>query len=93
MRAGFALGGHLHRKRFAIVTAEDAIRFVACQARACRDRDTHEALCLLLPGLMRALSLAPMTEYEAREFRAWFKERLEETSPLNQKKERRVNGA
>lgn len=67
------------------MTERDAIRYLALQASECRDRDTHEALCLLLPGLMRALELSPITDYEAREFRAWLRERLEETSPLNRK--------
>ncbi len=48
------------------MTSERAIRFLAHEASACRDRDAHEALCLLLPALMRVLDLEPMEDSEAR---------------------------
>lgn len=35
------------------------------EARRCRDRDSHEALCLLLPALLKVLDLQPMDGYEA----------------------------
>ena len=47
------------------MTSEDAIRFVDYQARQCRDRDSSEALCLLLPAILKILSLQPMTGLEA----------------------------
>jgi hypothetical protein len=58
------------------VNTEDALRFLALEASECRERDAHEALCLLLPGLLRVLSLQPMNHYEASAFRKQFKEQL-----------------
>jgi hypothetical protein len=55
------------------VTAEQALRFIAHEAAWCRHRDAHEALCLLLPPLLRALSLEPMDRSEAEKFRREFK--------------------
>ena len=60
------------------MTAEDALRFAAYQASLCRDRDAHEALCLLFPPLLRVLSLPPMEDFEAAAFRYEFKQRLEQ---------------
>jgi hypothetical protein len=48
---------------------EDALRFIHHEAGFCRDRDAHEALCLLLPALLRACDLRPMNGYEAQAFR------------------------
>ncbi len=48
------------------MTTERALRFVAHEACACRDRDSAEALCLLLPALMRVLDLDPMDDCEAQ---------------------------
>jgi len=58
------------------MTAEQALRFAAYEAAECRNRDACEALCLLLPPLLSALSLEPMNGYEAEAFRREFKERL-----------------
>ena len=58
------------------MTAIDAMRFLAHEAEFCRSRDEHEALCLLLPGLMRVWSLEPMTYCEADFFRREFRAEL-----------------
>jgi len=47
----------------------DALRFLDHEAAMCRDRDAHEALCLLLPALLKILELSPMDDYEALAFR------------------------
>jgi len=47
------------------MTPEEALRFIDYQARQCRDKDAHEALCLLLPALLRTLQLQPMDGWEA----------------------------
>lgn len=65
------------------MTAEDALRFAAFEAAECRDRDAHEALCLLFPALMRTLSLEPMDGFEARAFRHELKQRLASHSLAN----------
>jgi len=59
------------------MSAEDALRFLAHQARQCRDRDTHEALCLLLPALLSQLNLEPMDGFEALDFLAGLKKALQ----------------
>jgi hypothetical protein len=51
------------------MTAEQALRFAAYEASWCRDRDASEALCLLLPPMLRALDLPPMDSFEAERFR------------------------
>lgn len=60
------------------MNAKDALRFVEHEASWCRDRDTAEALCLLLPPLLTAMGLEPMDSFEAEQFRrelkAWLKE-------------------
>jgi hypothetical protein len=56
------------------MTAQDAVRFLHHEASYCRTRDEHEALCLLLPALLRALDLPPMEGFEARAFRQELKE-------------------
>lgn len=58
--------------------AEDAIRFLAHEARVCRDRDTAEALCLLLPAMCQLLCLQPMDPYEAIAYRLRMREELRE---------------
>ena len=62
------------------MNAEDAIRFLAHEAAWCRERDEHEALCLLLPALTRALKLRSMEGGEAAAFRAKLKASL--TDPV-----------
>jgi len=51
------------------MSTDDALRFVAHEAFWCRGRDEHEALCLLLPALLRVMHLPPMEDVEARAFR------------------------
>jgi hypothetical protein len=58
------------------LTPERAIRFLAHEARLCRDRDTSEALCLLLPAMLKVLELEPMDSWEAGSFRFQFKQEL-----------------
>ena len=58
------------------MTAEQALRFVAYEACWCRDRDAHEALCLLFPAVLRVLSLKPMDGREAEAFRRELKQSL-----------------
>jgi hypothetical protein len=59
-----------------ILTAENAVRFLEHQSRACRDRDAHEAFCLLLPAIVQALGLPPMEDCEAAAFHFKFKQQL-----------------
>lgn len=47
------------------MTANDAIRFLAHEAQRCRDRDSHEALCLWLPALCKVLGVRPCDDFEA----------------------------
>ena len=47
----------------------NAIRYLAHEAALCRDRDAAEALCLLLPALMRLYDLPPMEDAEAAAFK------------------------
>lgn len=51
------------------VTAEDAIRFLHFEASWCRGRNEAECFFLLLPVVLEALDLPPMTGGEAREVR------------------------
>jgi len=51
------------------MTSADALRYLNHEARLCRDRDAHEALCLLLPALLKVMELSPMDDYEALAFR------------------------
>lgn len=59
------------------MTTENAIRFLHNQAAKCRDRDACEALCLLLPALLKVFHLDPMEDVEAEAFRFEFKGALE----------------
>jgi hypothetical protein len=56
---------------------EDSIRYLDHQAKQCRGRDAGEALCLLLPAIMRILDLEPMEDIEAAAFRHGFKRDLD----------------
>lgn len=58
------------------MNAQDAVRWLEFEAKRCRDRDSAEALCLLLPALRTALDIPPMEECEARAFRERVKESL-----------------
>lgn len=55
------------------MSADDALRFVAHEASWCRSRDEHEALCLLMPAMLRVMRLPPMEDLEARAFREQLK--------------------
>jgi hypothetical protein len=56
--------------------AEEAIRFAAHEARKCRNKDAHEALCLLFPAMLRLLGLKEMDDFEALGFTIDFREEL-----------------
>ena len=51
------------------MTAEEALRFLEHQARLCRNRDSHEALCLLPAAIINQLRLPPMDDFEAETFK------------------------
>ncbi len=51
------------------MTPAEALRFLDHEARNCRDRDAHEALCLLLPALLKVMDLSRMDDVEALDFR------------------------
>lgn len=59
------------------MTAYNAIRFLQFEAAKCRDRDACEALCLLLPVMVRVFDLEPMEDVEAAAFRYQFKQALQ----------------
>jgi len=50
------------------MSADDAIRFLEHEAQLCRDRDAHEALCLLLPAMLHVLNLPAMDSADAAAF-------------------------
>lgn len=58
--------------------AEEAIRYLAHEARQCRDRDTAEALCLLLPSMLQLLGFKPMDNFEALDFHLKMRAELRE---------------
>ena len=62
------------------MTTTNAIRFLHSEAAKCRDRDACEALCLLLPALLKVFDLDPMEEVEAAAFRFQFREELHRVS-------------
>lgn len=62
--------------QYGAMTTENAIRWLAHESKECRDRDSCEAFCLLLPALLRVLALDAMHEAEAAAFRHEFKQRL-----------------
>lgn len=55
---------------------EWALRYLANQAKLCRDRDAHEALCLLLPALCKCFKLSPADDLQAIDFEAKFHREL-----------------
>lgn len=59
------------------MSAEQALRFLEHEASYCRDHDSHEALCLLLPAMLAALELPRMDGFEAESFRRELKESLQ----------------
>jgi hypothetical protein len=58
------------------MTSEDALRFLEFEAAYCRTREESEALCLLLPSLLKVFELTPMDGYEAKKFRDELKRAL-----------------
>lgn len=58
------------------MNADRAIRFLAHEASQCRDRDTAEALCLLMPALLKILHLQGMDDLEANAVRYQVKQEL-----------------
>ena len=61
------------------MTLQNALRFLDHEARRCRDRDAHEALCLLLPAILKTLRLEPMDDFQALDFQLKFRAALKET--------------
>ena len=59
-----------------VFTASFALAQGAADKRRSGYRDMGEALCLLLPGIMRELELRPMTDPEAADFRRVWRARL-----------------
>jgi len=72
------------------MTPADAMRFLDHEAVLCRDRDAHEALCLLLPALLRVLELSPMDDYEALAFRIEFHNALLRTGTVSESPDQNV---
>lgn len=64
----------------------EALRYLAHEANRCRrgDRDTAEAICLLLPALCRVFNLKPLDDFAALEFHLALREELQrlESVPL-----------
>lgn len=58
------------------MNATEALRFIEHEASYCRSHDSHEALCLLIPAVLKALELQPMNGYEAETFKAELRENL-----------------
>ncbi len=58
------------------MNSTDALRWLAHEAKRCRDRDSAEALCLLFPALLRSLNLEAMDALEAEAFKHRVKESL-----------------
>jgi hypothetical protein len=63
-------------RKFEGVTLTDALRYVSDQAQFCRVRREHEALCIMIPSLVRVLGLDRMNGYEAEAFRRRLREAL-----------------
>lgn len=64
------------------MSADDAIRFIAHEAKRCHDRDAHESLCLLLPAVLNALELPPMDYAEALAFEIDLRAKLRERAAV-----------
>ncbi len=64
------------------MNADDAIRFLAYQAKRCHDRDAHESLCLLTPAMLNALALPPMDYGEALAFEVDLRRSLRERAAV-----------
>jgi hypothetical protein len=75
------------------MTPDQAVRWIAYEAADCRGRDASEALCLLLPALLRALKLTPMAGVEAEVFRRQLREYLKNSEPCRPPDEKRQAAA
>lgn len=67
--------------------AEEGIRYLEHEARHCRDKDAHEALCLLLPAMLKVLCLNPMDDFEALDFTYKLRDELRDqvnAEPVNE---------
>src|SRR5262249_22941316 len=62
------------------LNALEALRFLEHEARFCHDRDEHEAFCLLVPPLVKALGLQAMDDWEALDFRVRLRSLLNKPS-------------
>ena len=62
------------------MTAAEALRWLGFESQWCRDRDAHEAFCLLLPSILKALDLEAMNGIEASAFKKQLRNRLLQTS-------------
>ena len=69
------------------MTPADAMRFLDHEAMLCRDRDAHEALCLLLPALLKVMELPPMDDYDALAFRIELHKALLRTETVSESRE------
>lgn len=58
------------------MNATDALRFLAHEAKLCRDRDAHEAFCLLLPALCKVVGVSPLDDVAALAFQQEFHNEL-----------------
>jgi len=57
------------------MNADNALRFLAHQAKVCRDRDRMEMHLLLFPAMLDECGLEAMDDFEAECFLRDFKER------------------
>lgn len=57
---------------------EEALRYLAHEAARCRDRDTAESICLLLPAMLRLMCAKPMDPFEALSFQLQLRQELRE---------------
>ena len=73
VRAGFAFPARTDNSN---MNLPETLRFLDYEARRCRERDAHEALCLLLPALTRIFHLPPMEDAEAFLFRRQLRDML-----------------
>jgi hypothetical protein len=58
------------------MNAEDALRYLGSESAKCRDKQSHEALCLLLPALLKINGLKPMDIFEANSYSEALKHKL-----------------
>ncbi|HMP83232.1 MAG TPA: hypothetical protein PKA41_11075 [Verrucomicrobiota bacterium] len=65
-----------------MTTATEALRYLHYEAARCHDRDSHEALCLLLPAVMKVLALHAMDDFEAADFKKNFRIALSTVNEL-----------